>query len=197
MSESARRDKNLVRRCLANDQDACAELVNLYARMVGTIIWRAVKQDTYIDDLIQETFMRVFRGLPYFDARAKLSTWICTIAHRVAIDHARSAARASEQQIDRQRDEGMTAAAATVSGAADPETAAAQRELEALLNSEIDRLPDKYRLPILYVTIQGLDYETVSEMLDQPLGTVKANVFYAKRMLKERLIERLRTLNTR
>ena len=57
--------------------------------MVGTVIWRATGNHDTVEDLAQETFLRVFRGLGYFDARSKLSTWIYTIAHRVAIDHAR------------------------------------------------------------------------------------------------------------
>ena len=61
--------------------------------MVGTVIWRATGDHDVVEDLAQETFMRVFRGLPYFDRRAKLSTWIYTIAHRVAIDHRRQTAR--------------------------------------------------------------------------------------------------------
>ncbi len=69
------------------DQDACTALVEAYARMVGTVIWRATGDGNAVEDLAQETFLRVFRALPYFDARAKLSTWIYRIAHRVAIDH--------------------------------------------------------------------------------------------------------------
>ena len=84
-----RDERELVRRCLDGNQDACASLVQEYAQMVGTVIWRATGDHAVVEDLAQETFLRVFRGLPYFDARAKLSTWIYTIAHRVAIDHLR------------------------------------------------------------------------------------------------------------
>ena len=63
--------------------------------MVGTVIWRATGDHDVVEDLAQETFLRVFRGLPYFDQRAKLSTWIYTIAHRVAIDHRRQTGRRS------------------------------------------------------------------------------------------------------
>jgi RNA polymerase sigma-70 factor (ECF subfamily) len=85
-----RDERGLVEACLAGNQEACANLVNAYARMVGTVIWRATGDREVVDDLAQETFLRVFRALPLFDARARLSTWIYTIAHRVAIDHLRS-----------------------------------------------------------------------------------------------------------
>ena len=94
------RDENdLVRRCLAGDQNACANLVEAYARMVGTVIWRATGDRQIVEDLAQETFLRVFRALIYFDRRARLSTWIYTIAHRVAIDHLRKARRWREEPL--------------------------------------------------------------------------------------------------
>lgn len=86
-------ERELVQRCLAGDQAACADLVDVYARMVGTVIWRATGDGDSVEDLAQETFMRVFRALPEFAGRAKFSTWVCTIAHRVAIDHLRKAGR--------------------------------------------------------------------------------------------------------
>ncbi len=82
-------DRDLVRQCLEGDEDSCARLVEAYAQMVGTVVWRATGSHDLAEDLAQETFLRVFRGLRYFDARSRLSTWIYTIAHRVAIDHLR------------------------------------------------------------------------------------------------------------
>lgn len=183
-------DLALVKRCLSNDQEACAQLVDQYARMVGTIIWRATQDEEHVEDLVQETFMRVFRGLPYFHARAKLSTWICTVAHRVAIDHIRSRARARERSPEGIDETSVTTAPAA-SAVIDPERATAQTELDTLLREELDALPERYRLPLLYVAIEGLKYETVGEMLQMPTGTVKANVFYAKRTLRDRLRIRL------
>jgi len=89
-------EKDLVRKCLAGDQAACTSLVDAYSRLVGTVIWRATNNPDCVEDLVQETFLRVFRGLTYFDDRAKLSTWIFTIAHRVAIDHLRKSVRSQQ-----------------------------------------------------------------------------------------------------
>jgi RNA polymerase sigma-70 factor (ECF subfamily) len=86
-------ERDLVARCLAGDQRAAAELVERYARMIGTVIWRTTGSQDDVADLTQETFLRVFRALPYFDARARLTTWIYTIAHRVTIDYARRSGR--------------------------------------------------------------------------------------------------------
>ena len=180
-----RDERRLVQRCLAGDQEACAELAQGYARMVGTVIWRATGDDGIVEDLAQETFLRVFRGLPYFDARAKLSTWIYTIAHRVAIDHLRKLGRVREEADEHLPDE------LPASGVLDPEAAAAREEVDRLVRDGLAQLPDKYRLPLVYAAIDGLDYETIGVMLGVPPGTVKTLVFRGKRMLKDWIVAAL------
>ena len=176
-------ERQLVRRCLAGDQDACTQLVDRYARMVGTVIWRAVGRHDLIEDLAQETFLRVFGGLGYFDARSKLSTWVYTIAHRVAFDHLRHSGRMREQ-ADGEFDARLARLPAWEPG---PELALARHELEDLVRRHVEELPDKYRLPLVYTAIDGLDYATVAAMLGHPVETVKTLVFRGKQLLRERI----------
>lgn len=154
--------------------------------MVGTVIWRATGNHGGVEDLAQETFLKVFRGLPYFDARAKLSTWIYTIAHRVAIDHLRQAGRWREDVIEGDELSGTRLEQHAALGP-DPETAVAREELDQLVRDELAQLPDKYRLPLVYAAIDALDYSTIAAMLGVQPGTVKTLVFRGKRLLKERI----------
>lgn len=179
-----RDERQLVRRCLRRDEEACAHLVEAYAPLVGTVVWRATGNQQIVEDLAQETFLRVFRGLPYFDARARLSTWIYTIAHRVAVDHLRRAGRWREDfDADREGDrlERMPAASA------DPETTVARDELDQLVREQLAELPDKYRLPLMYAAIEGLDHATIGGMLGIQAVTVRTLVFRGKQMLKQRI----------
>ena len=179
-----RDERALVRRCLQGNQQACTELVQAFAPLVGTVIWRATANGNVVEDLAQETFLRVFRGLPYFDARSKLSTWIYTIAHRVAVDHLRQAGRwrdAPGQTDDVDAVDGLVAAGDN------PEVAVAQQEMNQLVREHLSELPDKYRLPLVYAAIDGLDYETIGAALGVPAGTVKTLVFRGKQMLRTRI----------
>ena len=179
-----RDDRQLIRQCLAGDQDASTRLVDQYARMVGTVIWRAVGRHQEVEDLVQETFLRVFRGLPHFDAKSKLSTWVYTIAHRVAVDHLRRAGRSREEPGDDRSDIRL---AHIESEELTPEAALSRTQLEAMVRMHLDELPDKYRLPLMYAAIDGLDYATISAMLGHPVGTVKTLVFRGKQLLRERI----------
>ena len=176
-------EQELVRDCLRGDQDACTRLVDTYASMVGTVIWRATGRQDVVEDLAQETFLRVFRGLRYFDGRAKFSTWVYTIAHRVAIDHRRQITRLPTANVE----EGVERIDRLEAPVRDPEELTSRRELDRIVRDQLDRLPDKYRLPLVYVTDDGLDYATVASMLGVKPGTVKTLMFRGRELLKSRV----------
>jgi RNA polymerase sigma-70 factor, ECF subfamily len=176
-------ERGLVRQCLDGNQDACASLVQEYARMVGTVIWRATGDHALVEDLAQETFLRVFRGLRYFDARAKLSTWIYTIAHRVAIDHVRQ----MRVRADTTSDGVSGFSRTTVSPERNPEAVAAETELEAIVREQLETLPEKYRLPLVYGMLEELDYQTIGTMLHVKPATVKTLIFRGRQLLKARV----------
>ena len=163
--------------------------------MVGTVIWRTTGAHAEVADLTQETFLRVFRGLPYFDARARLSTWIYTIAHRVTIDHLRRQGNWTIRSMS--GDDETTGYPAFVASDLDPEALLTQMQDGELIRSALAELPPKYRLPLVYATIAGLDYATIARMLDVPIGTVKTHVFRAKVLLKTAILQRLEVPDAR
>jgi RNA polymerase sigma-70 factor (ECF subfamily) len=168
-------------RCARGEAAACAELVARYGRMVGTIILRTLGRPEDVEDLVQETFLRVFRYLPEFEGRAKLSTWICTVAQRVAVDELRRRQRAVATAPEE--------LAAQVPADDDVLQATEQQQRDTLLRAAVAELPDKYRLPLVYASIDGLDYEAIATMLAVPVGTVKTNIFRGKQLLRERLAQ--------
>jgi RNA polymerase sigma-70 factor (ECF subfamily) len=185
-------ERVLVERCLGGDQSACTALVDQYVRLVGTVIWRSTGRDEEVADLTQETFLRVFRALPYYDGRAKLSTWIFTIAHRVTIDFLRRTGHGRTISFAAGPDSGSGVLLDTLPAPdADPETLLSAAQDGELVREALAQLPPKYRLPLVYAAIAGLDYSTIAEMLDLPLGTVKTQVFRAKRLLRAAIMERL------
>ena len=135
----------------------------------------------------------MFRALPYYDGRARLSTWIYTIAHRVTIDFLRRRAGTrknlmlmAEPEADRLVDTTFP------SDALDPEALVVQGEPSHLVRDALAELPPKYRLPLVYAAIAGLDYVAIAEMLRLPVGTVKTHVFRGKQLLKLAVARRMK-----
>src|SRR5438094_1569484 len=160
-------ERELVERCRQGDDTAFQELVDRYKDLVFALIARATQDRSRADDLAQEVFLRVHRGLPYFRGEARLSTWIYRIVANVcAQQHGRGAAPVS---IDDSR----------VSGRVTSATSSADRrfgdlELRDRLEKAIARLPANYRLLIGAHYLEGVPYEDLASALDMPLGTVKA-----------------------
>src|SRR6184192_4213484 len=92
----AANERALVDRCRQDDEGAFQELVDQYKNLVFAMIARTAQDRTRIEDLAQDVFLRIHRGLPYFRGEARLSTWIYRIVANVCLqDHGRPPAAVS------------------------------------------------------------------------------------------------------
>jgi RNA polymerase sigma-70 factor, ECF subfamily len=175
---SASTERELVERCRSGDEGAFQELVDRYKDLVFALIARTIQDRSRSEDLAQEVFLRIHRGLPYFRGEARLSTWIYRIVANVCLqDHQRPPALSLD---DRQ------AAIGVASAAADRQFG--DLELRDRLEKAIARLPPQYRLLIAAHYLDGVQYDDLAEALQLPLGTVKTQLHRAKRQLR-RLLE--------
>jgi RNA polymerase sigma-70 factor (ECF subfamily) len=69
-------ERALIERCRSGDDRAFGELVDRYKDLVYGLVWRMTSERSRVDDMAQDVFLKVHRGLPYFRGEAKLSTWI-------------------------------------------------------------------------------------------------------------------------
>jgi RNA polymerase sigma-70 factor (ECF subfamily) len=169
----------LIERCRKGDDErAFGELVDRYKDLVYGMVTRLSLDRTQVEDLAQEVFLKIHRGLPYFRGEARLSTWIYRIVANVC-SQSRGKPRVEvslEQGPDRP---------AIDPGAADG--AFANLELRDRLEKAIAQLPEQYRFLIAAHHLKGVQYEALAEALDIPIGTVKTHLHRAKRRLRELL----------
>jgi RNA polymerase sigma-70 factor (ECF subfamily) len=168
----------LIDRCRSGDDSAFGELVDLHKNLVYGLVYRMVSDRSRVDDLAQDVFLKVHRGLPYFRGEARLSTWIYRIVQNVCSE-ARSR-RAPDVSLD-QDETGRR----FDRGAADG--AFGDLELRDRLEKAIARLPETERLLIAAHYLAGVQYEALAESMNIPLGTVKTHLYRAKRRLRELL----------
>ena len=171
-------ERALIERCRKGDDDAFAELVTRYKDLVYSMVFRLTHDRAQVDDLAQEVFLRVHRGLPYFRGESRLSTWIYRIVSNVCLQ--RRARPRREVSLD-----GEPGSAPPEPGAAD--AAFGQFELKDRLEKAIAQLPEQERFLIAAHHLKGVQYEALAEMLGIPLGTVKTHLHRAKRRLRELL----------
>ena len=180
-------DADLVRRCLSGDQRACRDLVRRYERPVYSVLMRVVRRSEDAEDLVQETFVKVFKALDRYDPERPFAAWIFTIASRLAIDHFRrrriqtvslsySDPGSSEERTMDVEDTGLK-----------PDEITSNAEEELQTSAIIDSLPEHYRIVVLLRHQQDLSYEEIAQALNLPLGTVKARIHRARALLKDRI----------
>ena len=127
------------------------------------LIARTVQDRSRAEDLAQDVFLRIHRGLPYFRGEARLSTWIYRIVANVCLqDHGRPRAAVS---LDDERTRARTPSAS--------DRQFGDLELRDRLEKAIARLPANYRLLVAAHYLEGVQYEGLAEALGLPLGTVK------------------------
>ena len=171
-------ERELVERCRRGDEGAFQELVDRYKTLVFALIARTIQDRSRAEDLAQDVFLKIHRGLPYFRGEARLSTWIYRIV-------ANACARPqSPVGVAVPLDEGLPAGRAT--GVLDRRFD--DLELRDRLEKAIARLPPHYRLLIAAHYLDGVRYEELAEALALPLGTVKTYLYRAKQQLR-RLLE--------
>jgi RNA polymerase sigma-70 factor (ECF subfamily) len=170
-------ERSLIDRCRAGEDSAFSELVDRYKNLVYGLVYRMVPDRSRTDDLAQDVFLKVYRGLPYFRGEARLSTWIYRIVQNVCTQ-ARSQYR---PEVSLEPD--ASGHVRVDPGA--PDVAFAALETRDRLEKAIQQLPDNYRLLIAAHYLQGVQYEDLAEALDIPLGTVKTHLHRAKRQLRE------------
>ncbi len=167
-------ERALIERCRTGDDIAFGELVDRYKNLVYGMVWRMVTDRSQTDDLAQEVFLKVYRGLPYFRGDARLSTWIFRIVANVCTQ-ARGRRAAEMRGLMPVREPGWH------------DVAFADFELRERLDKAIAQLPENYRLLIAAHYLEGVQYDALAEALDIPIGTVKTHLYRAKRRLRELL----------
>jgi len=163
----------------AGDEPALAELHKRHHRTAYAIAVRALADRALAEDAVQEAFVDLWRGSAKWDpARAKLSTWICVLAHRRAVDIARREAR---------RETAPEEAGSWVADAYTTEELVVLREDRRDLQDALRQLTATQRNVIELAYYGGLTQVEIARKLEIPLGTVKSRVFEALRSLRDLL----------
>jgi RNA polymerase sigma-70 factor (ECF subfamily) len=173
-------------RAQKNEPSACKALVTIYQKPVTALLWRMMTsqgKQQLVEDLVQETFLRVFRSLGSFqpEGSARLSTWILTIATRLALNELRR----------KSREEPLSPSYAEQQSSAQADELLRQRLLAQALERAIASLQPEYRAVFLLSEYHQCSQQDIAEMLTIPSGTVKSRLSRARKHMKEQLREHL------
>ena len=191
---NAYRDQNLksvnselIKKAIEGDESAYKNLLENYRGAIYNLIYKMVRNKEETEDLVQEAFMKAFKALPSFNEEYAFSTWLYKIAVNNCIDHMRKKklqtysinkpVQSKDGELDREfPDTSMSSDKSILS-----------EERAGIIETAIDELPENYKTAIILRHSEEKSYEEISQILNIPLGTVKARIFRAREMLKKKL----------
>lgn len=175
-------DGQLLERFACNqDQAAFEALVRRHGRLVLGVCQRVLQDSHAAEDAFQAVFLVLARKAPTLDCSRPLTSWLYTVAYRLALRARTSAAR--------QREEHLPAMAAD-SLCTEPADQVTAQELRRLLDEELHRLPDKYRLPLVLCYLEDKSHEEAARELGLPRGSMAKRLAGAQDRLRRRLVGR-------
>jgi RNA polymerase sigma-70 factor (ECF subfamily) len=177
------RDRELIVRAQRGDGGAFRELVERHRRRAFAIAIGLVRDEQDALEIVQEAFLRVYRGLSAFNGAASFFTWLYRIVKNLSIDLMRRPAWQRELALD-ESDAGFDAAM----DEADPGDVLRRRELADRIGAALDALPPYHRGVIMMRELEGMSYEEMAEAMGVSKGTIMSRLFHARKKLQRALV---------
>jgi RNA polymerase sigma-70 factor (ECF subfamily) len=188
----AEEDRALIQAAQTGDTAAFRKLVERHQRRAFSIALSMVRDENDARDLVQEAFLRVYRGLERFQGGSSFFTWFYRIVTNLAIDFMRKPGRREAEHDDgRTRvdtDEADFPFVARIDGA-EPLDAVHRQELAARLRAALDALPPYHRGVVLMREVEGMSYEEMAQAMNVSKGTIMSRLFHARQKLQKALAD--------
>jgi len=186
-------DEELIHELQEGRKEAFDEIVDRFSGPLNNFIYRIVGDNVTSQDLLQETFIRLWTNRHSYREIAKFSTWLYTVAGNLAKSELRrkkvrrffSLSVSGERSLDGEDDRTFE----LPDEDADPESDYERRQILRRVEEEVKKLPILFREVIILRDLQELSYEEISTILKIPLGTVKSRVNRARLRLQTKLMD--------
>ena len=182
LSDKAQYDFLLVSKAREGDEKAYAELLGRYRDAIYFMLLKMVNNPIDAEDLTIEAFGKAFKNITQYTPNFAFSTWLFKIATNNCIDFIRKK-RAATVSLDHSAEDSDSATVTIQSDTPDPEAHLINSQKIKLLRDVVSKLKPRYRTLVELRYFKEYSYEEISEELELPIGTVKAQLFRARELL--------------
>lgn len=183
-----RTDEELVARSISGDVESFNQLVLRWERPIYALAYRVIGREEEARDVVQETFLRAFRGIKNFRGQAKFSSWVYRIALNLCRDWIRRERRAPIQAAPEGID--LVELAAEQGPVESIETLVARNDMSAAVAEAMALLPDEQRTAIVLKEYHGMTFQEIADLQGCPLSTVKTRLYQGLSQLRKQLERR-------
>ena len=182
-----RTDEELVALSMGGDVESFNQLVLRWERPIYALAYRVIGREEEARDVVQETFLRAFRGIGNFRGQAKFSSWVYRIALNLCRDWIRRERRApilpTPEGVD------VVELAAEQGPAESIEDLVARKDMSRVVAEVMTKLPDEQRTAIILKEYHGMTFQEIADLQGVPLSTVKTRLYQGLSVLRRHLAE--------
>ena len=185
-------DARILRGLRAGIEDAYEELIERYEQQIYSLVYRLTGNQTDACDVVQDVFLKVFRGVHSFRAQSSLRTWIYRIAVNEAHNRRRWFVRHCRREIsmENERSEQGNSLESAPDPGRSPFDQVLDNENRKRIESALTRINPIFRAAVVLRDIQNFSYEEIGEILQVSLGTVKSRILRGREALRRELTQK-------
>jgi RNA polymerase sigma-70 factor (ECF subfamily) len=176
-------DRELVRLAQAGDARAFQALMVKYQRRIARHVARYVKRAGDVEEVVQDAFIRAYRGLASFRGDSSFYSWLYRIATNAAFSFLKQA-KSLEVQVEERADGGFEPG---VTDEQTPERVLLAKQIGEAVERAMSKLQPELAEPLVLFEVEGKAYKEIAQMLGLPIGTVRTRIFRAREFIARRL----------
>ena len=191
-------DQKLVEKAQRGDKKAFGMLVEKYQRRLNRLLSRMVRDQSEIEDIVQDSFIKAYRAINNFRGDSAFYTWLYRIGINTAKNHLVKLGKRPKAMNDVEIEEIENFEdAPDLRSHETPESSMMSREIVASVNQTIEALPNELKEAISLREMDGLSYEEIADLMNCPIGTVRSRIFRAREVIAEKLKPLIENTNKR
>lgn len=187
-------DQQLISLSQSGDPNAFGLLVEKYQNRLYRLILRIIKNQSVVEDLVQESLIKAYRSIASFRGDSAFYTWLYKIGLNTARNYLYD--KKHKLQVDSSiaiEDAENFSTAIDIHHAETPETELINKQIAKTVNNAIAALPTELQTAITLREIEGLSYEQISNIMGCPIGTTRSRIFRARNIIADKLKPLLNT----
>ena len=185
--QKASSDEAIVKRVQQGDVSAYNILVIKYQHKVAQIISKFVGNSADVNDVAQEAFIKAYKAINNFRGESSFYTWLYRIVVNAAKTYLESnSKRKNHIDVDSEEFQSIDSQGVLTSRES-PDKIIESQELQQVILSAMNELPEELRQAIMLREVEGMSYEDMADLLQIPIGTVRSRIFRARQFIEERM----------
>ncbi|MCX6152502.1 MAG: RNA polymerase sigma factor [Ignavibacteriales bacterium] len=174
--------EEILHRCKSGDTMAFREIVKKYQKYAFILTFKILLNEDDAKDVVQETFIRIWKHISVYNSQIKFTTWIYKIVTNLCYDKLRSDKRKEKIMDNKLEVENLLVAVKDSN-----ELIMENKQLAGIIENLAEELSQKQRMVFILRDLQDLSIKEVSSILDMPKSSVKTNLIFARKNIKEKL----------